>query len=136
MRALATLLVLLSVAAFTSGCASPQPENLSGHYAYIDWNESTQSCTNNNCDYGTNNRVLTYNVTCGPDPILSWDLKNWIHGSMVVRVLDPTGAQADKRTLSSNSHGSAPMHGPGGAWTLEGTSHDANGNLQVRLTCA
>src|ERR1051326_7680598 len=115
------------------------PDGTAGDYAYLRWNRSTSSCVTQDsqasCTYGSNHEAVSSAVRCGGNVTLSWDLKDWIHGSMAVSTTDPAGMQVDSRTLSSTSHGAKAPFGPAGAWTLRGQTNDANGDLEVRLTC-
>jgi len=126
--AIAVLVIALA------GCAAKE-SYVVGQYAYVRWNESTSACSNNVCTYGSNSESLVSKVKCGTATSLSWDLKNWIHGSVAIKVTDPAGALLDSSSFSANGHGSKQLNGAAGAWTLDGRTSDANGNLEVRLTC-
>jgi len=128
--ALAALLLVPLLA----GCASA-PAYQVGQFAYLRWGQSSQSCQNGVCQYGTNHETLASHVTCGTNTTLSWDLKAWIHGSMDITVRDGSGSALARRVVSSTGHGSQALLGQAGNWTLAETTNDANGNLEVRLTC-
>src|SRR5688572_22120620 len=99
--------------------------SVSGKYAYINWGNSQKQCNNDVCTYGQNAETFEAPIRCNEKTTLSWDLTNWIHGSMTVTVFDPTNEQKDRRILTSNGNGNVSLSGQAGIWTLKGLTDDA-----------
>ena len=68
-------------------------------------------------------------------PTLSWDANSWVHGSVRARVLDDSGAEVASHTVVGDGKGSEVVVGKAGTWTFTGSTSDANGSMQMRLTC-
>jgi hypothetical protein len=131
--ALALALVALSIA----GCleSSPDGGEADGHYVYFSWSHSQKSCVNGRCTYGSNSEPFSQTLECASMPMQSWDANGWVHGSVTARVKDGSGAEVGKHIVSGNGKGSEVVQGKAGTWTFEGTTSDANGSMQMRLTC-
>ncbi|MEA3203691.1 MAG: hypothetical protein QOI63_1370 [Thermoplasmata archaeon] len=131
MKAVAALALLL-----LAGClGTAVNDKADGHFVNYRWGTSTQQCNNGACTYGSNHQTYTIQLACAAQPTLSWDANSWVHGSVVARVQDGAGAQVASHTVAGNGKGSQPVAGTPGSWTLEGSTQDANGNMEVRLTC-
>jgi hypothetical protein len=129
-------LALLALAPMLAGCSDDDDTGRpDGHYVYYDWNSVQSSCTNGVCTYGQNHEDFSIELRCDVNPELSWDARNWRHGSVRATVLDDAGVEQATRTVSGNGDGSEVVDGEPGTWTLQGFTQDANGNLQFRLTC-
>ena len=129
MRWLAALAVLAC-----AGClGSAEPD---GKFVYYEWSRSVKQCNDDGCTYGENREPFSLTLECPVDPTLSWDANSWIHGSVTARVKDDAGALVASRTVSADGHGSQVVRGKAGTWTFEGSTSDANGNMEIRLSCA
>ncbi|HLE47238.1 MAG TPA: hypothetical protein VI818_02990 [Candidatus Thermoplasmatota archaeon] len=126
------LLVGTALVLAGSGCLNSDP---SGRYARVQWGHSFTQCSNGVCTYANNAEELASKVRCGTAANLTWTVKEWVHGAVTLHVYDSSGAEKDMRVLSSNGHGEKPLTGGEGVWRLEGTTRDANGQLDARLTC-
>jgi hypothetical protein len=133
MRAVAATAVLL-LAGCLGGPAAVN-DQADGHYVNYRWSTSQQSCQNGVCSYGENHKAFSIELACAAQPTLSWDANSWVHGTVLARVHDSTGAQVASHTVAGNGKGSQPVTGTPGTWTLEGSTQDANGSMEVRLTC-
>ena len=130
-RALAAVLVLLLP---LSGCLEDDLDNADGHHVYFSWGSMGKTCTNGVCTYGGNAHAFREELRCSTQPTLSWDSK-LEHGSVFVQVIDNAGTYVDTRTVSGTSNGSEPLAGAPDDWVFLGTTRNANGNVQLRLTC-
>lgn len=119
---------------FVAGCLDDEDYAADGHYVYFSWHKSQRTCTNGNCQYGSNADTFAEVLRCSSNPTLSWDSR-LEHGSVFVQVRDDDGAYAANRTVSGTSKGNATVPGEPGEWTFTGTTRNANGNLEIRLTC-
>ena len=128
----AGLVVLLVTLAGCSGAAADDPD---GHFVNYRWGNSARSCTNNLCSYGDNADAWDIKLECRVQPDLSWDAVDWVHGTVTAEVLDDDGVLVATHTVSANGHGSEPVDGKPGTWTFRGLTNDANGKLEIRLSC-
>lgn len=132
MRILLVGLVVLAA----SGCLDASNAGAAdGHYVNYRWGQSSQSCQNNVCTYGQNAKTFEVELRCDVAPTLSWDAKNWIHGSVTASVLDDKGTEVARHTVAANGKGSQPVAGEPGTWTLKGSTNNANGVMEIRLAC-
>lgn len=134
MRAALGLVLALPLLA---GCLEDGPDagDADGHYVYYSWGSTHKSCINGRCTYGSNGETFSLPLECDSQPTLSWDANSWVHGSVTARVKDHAGAQVATHTVSSDGKGSEVVAGEPGSWTFEGSTSNANGNMQMRLTC-
>lgn len=126
-------------AAGLPGCLSQwgDPDDApDGRFVNYRWGSSARSCTNGQCAYGDNADAFSIELRCRVAPTLSWDANSWVHGTITAIVLDDAGAEAARHVVAGNGRGEVPAQGKAGTWTLKGTTGDANGNAEVRLTCA
>lgn len=130
--ALAASLVSLALAGCLSG---DDPGAADGHYVYYSWNSTQSNCVNGRCTYGSNSEPFSMPLECDSDPTLSWDANSWTHGSVTARVKDASGTEVASHTVSSDGKGSEVVEGKTGTWTFEGSTSNANGSMQMRLTC-
>lgn len=131
------LIIVALVAPLLSGCLADDNSDAQsdGHFVYFRWSESVKQTQNGVSSYGQNAKPFSIELQCNANPVLSWDSKNWIHGSVSAVVLDNDGQEMASHTLSSNSAGFEPVPGAKGTWTLTGSTHNANGHMEFRLTC-
>lgn len=131
--ALALLVAGTALAGCSDGGADGAPD---GHYVNFRWGNSSSSCINGACTYGRNAEPFEVALRCRVVPTLTWDAKEWRHGSIAAEVLDDDGGVAARFTLTGNGHGTVPVDGTPGTWTFKGRTSDANGNAEIRLACA
>ncbi len=130
-------LLLLAAVTLMAGCASSPTESglADGHYARYYWGRSVEQCNNGACTYNSNHETFESHLACDVEPKLSWEASGWKHGSLSVSVLDHGGQQAASHQVTSSGNGSELAHGAAGGWTLQGFTQDANGQVEIRLTC-
>ena len=120
-----------------AGCLEPGPGpgDSDGHYVYFSWSTTQKNCVNGQCTYGSNHREFSEQLRCDSHPTLSWDANSWVHGSVRARVLDDSGAEVASHTVAGDGKGSEVVVGKAGTWTFTGSTSNANGSMQMRLTC-
>lgn len=106
-----------------------------GHFVYFSWSRSVKQCVDRDCTYGSNSVPFSEALECGSNPTLSWDANSWLHGTVTARVKDDSDAQVATHTIFGDGKGSEVVEGQPGTWTFEGSTSNANGNMQMRLAC-
>lgn len=131
------VVVALLASTLLAGCSeySDRDRAADGHFVRYFWGNSIENCSNGNCKYGTNEETESKFLPCSVEPTLSWDVKNWKHGTLSVRVLDDQGAQAASQTITGDGEGFTAARGAPWGWTLEVATYNANGQADIRLTC-
>jgi len=130
--ALAASLACMALAGCLSGDDAGDAD---GHYVYYSWNTTQSNCVNGRCTYGSNSEPFSLPLECDSRPTLSWDANSWVHGSVTARVKDDSGAEVASHTVAGHGKGSEVVAGKTGTWTFEGSTSNANGSMQMRLTC-
>lgn len=129
--------LVLALGAGLAGCLGDggSASDADGHYVYFTWNRMESECLNGVCTYGSNSVPFSEELACSVRPTLSWDASGWKYGFVTGIVKDRDGAEVARHVVSTDGKGSLEVPQGEGPWIFQGSTSNANGNMQMRLTC-